>query len=194
MVQRDTRFQQQMQDILIRWKLIYNQAKYICHEHQIKDKQYGVQWRLDYFEELKKEAAAVVAVVGSEEQRAQFEEIRAKTDLVLKKPGDNKTYTLQEYIMNGDLDLFQMLNRMIAETYQNQKKLVEKYQVMEMMNNIHSLALVEVSVTYLRILLKHKDIGTFLKESPSTRAEIIDYKIQESNCPFNVAIFSALAI
>ena len=76
-----------------------------------------MQWRLDYFEELKKEAAAVVAVVGSEEQRAQFEEIRAKTDLVLKKPGDNKTYTLQEYIMNGDLDLFQMLNRMIAETY-----------------------------------------------------------------------------
>lgn len=56
-----------MQDILIRWKLIYNQAKYIEHEHSIKDKQYGVIWRLAYFEQLKNELTPIVAVMGSSE-------------------------------------------------------------------------------------------------------------------------------
>ena len=96
--------------------------------------------------------------------------------------------------MNGDLDLFQMLNNMIAETYQQQKKLVERYQVIEMINNIHNLALIEVSVTYMRILLKHKEIGEFLGANPTTRADIIAYKIEESTCPFNISIFSSMNV
>ena len=95
---------------MVRWKLIYNQAKYIEHEHSIKDKQYGVIWRLAYFEQLKKELTPIVAVMGTQEQQRYFAEIKTKTNMELKIPEDNKTYKLQEYIQNGDLDLFQMMN------------------------------------------------------------------------------------
>ena len=88
-------------------------------------------------------------------------------------PEDNKTYKLQDYIMNGDLDLFQMMCQMIAAAYQNQKKLFEKYLVVEMINDMHHLALVEVSVTYLRLLLKYSDIDQFQSENPTARSDLI---------------------
>ena len=63
-----------------------------------------------------------------------------------------------------------------------------------MINDMHHLALVEVSVTYLRLLLKHHDLHEFLSTNPSIRAEIIQHQIEQSNDAITISIFSSLVI
>lgn len=44
-----------------------------------------------------------------------------------------------------------------------------------MINDMHHLALVEVSVTYLRLLLKHQNIEEFLSQNPAVRDDMITH-------------------
>ena len=62
-----------------------------------------------------------------------------------------------------------------------------------MLSNAAHLALIEVSVAYLRKLLKVQDLDGYLEENPDCRREIVEEKMKESDQYFKF-LFSSLDI
>lgn len=57
-------------------------------------------------------------MMGSDLQKSAFAEVDAKTTPLEEVRAGNSSLILNEYVMDGDIDLIQTINRIIAATYQ----------------------------------------------------------------------------
>ena len=147
---RDGIFDRMMGDILMRWSTIYDHAKFLTVEHQLKDKEYGIKWRLQFLEKLKPEAEEIIRFMGNEDQRQVYEAVVSSTDPKKIKPHLNNAKVLADYLMDGDLKLINIIMKNLVTKFKQTKRDAESNKVLDVLDNLGCLAMFEVSVTYLK--------------------------------------------
>lgn len=134
-----------MRHLTERWAKAIDNAAYLIFEHRIKEKEYGIKWRTAYKAELKEEAMMLRGKFGEHLGDQEFEDFNHVISELVLKDFTD----VQKMKSDNDFGLMVMLDTNICQY--------------------------EISLTYLRKILKTPDLHEILgdKSQPSIRDEVV---------------------